>query len=220
MFCPNCGNQLADEAVFCPNCKYTIQKIETATRKKKLYEKWWFWVIIVFAVVVIGAAAGGGSAETPESVPAVTEAPETPEPEAQTNSNEEIYAAATEKEQQTEEVDEPPHEVIETPEIEEPILPDMTMGEANALESAEAYLSFMAFSYSGLIEQLEYEGFTTDEAVFAADNCGADWNEQAAKCAQEYLDTFAFSREELIDQLEYEGFTYDQAVYGVEAVGY
>lgn len=39
----------------------------------------------------------------------------------------------------------------------------------------------MPFSYTGLIEQLEYEQYSHDDAVYAADNCGADWNEQAAK---------------------------------------
>ena len=95
-----------------------------------------------------------------------------------------------------------------------------TMGERNALQSAESYLSFMAFSYSGLIDQLEYEGYSNAEATYAADHCGADWYEQAARSAKEYLDLMSFSRESLIDQLEYGGFTYDQAVYGVEQNGY
>ena len=76
----------------------------------------------------------------------------------------------------------------------------------------------LAFSYSGLIEQLEYEGFSTSEATYAADNCGADWNEQAAKKAREYLDFMSFSRSGLIEQLEFEGFTRSQAEYGVNAV--
>lgn len=96
----------------------------------------------------------------------------------------------------------------------------MTMSQKNALRSAESYLEYMAFSYSGLIEQLEYEKYSHDDAVYAADNCGADWNEQAVKCAKNYLDTMPFSRDELIEQLEYEGFTHDQAVYGVEQNGY
>ena len=87
-------------------------------------------------------------------------------------------------------------------------------------QSAESYLSFMAFSYSGLIDQLEYEGYSNAEATYAADHCGADWYEQAARSAKEYLDLMSFSRESLIDQLEYGGFTYDQAVYGVEQNGY
>ena len=68
--------------------------------------------------------------------------------------------------------------------------------------------------------QLEYEKYSHEEAVYAADHCGADWNEQAAKKAEAYLDIMSFSRQGLIDQLEYEGFTHDQAVYGAEQNGY
>ncbi len=93
-------------------------------------------------------------------------------------------------------------------------------GEKNALKSAKAYLDYTAFSYTGLIEQLEYEGYSHTEAVYGADNCGADWNEQAAKSAANYLDYTSFSRSGLIEQLEYEGFTHSQAVYGVEQNGY
>lgn len=96
----------------------------------------------------------------------------------------------------------------------------LTMGQKNALGSAESYLSIMAFSHSGLIGQLEYDGYTTEEATYAADNCGADWNEQAAKSAESYLEMMSFSRQELIDQLVYDGFTQEQAEYGVTAAGY
>lgn len=94
------------------------------------------------------------------------------------------------------------------------------MGEKNALRQAKSYLNVSAFSYSGLIEQLEYEGYTTAEATYGADHCGADWNEQAAKSARSYLKVSAFSKQGLIEQLEYEGFTHAQAVYGVEQAGY
>jgi hypothetical protein len=77
----------------------------------------------------------------------------------------------------------------------------------------------MAFSRSGLIGQLEYEGFTTAEATLAVDYLNVDWNEQAWKSAESYLDFTAFSRSGLIDQLEYEGFTTEQATYGVDKTG-
>lgn len=95
-----------------------------------------------------------------------------------------------------------------------------TLGEKNALEKAKSYLRVMAFSREGLIDQLEYEGFTYKEAVYGADHVGANWNEQAAKSAESYLKIMSFSRSGLIDQLEYEGFTSAQAEYGVRAVGY
>ncbi len=95
-----------------------------------------------------------------------------------------------------------------------------TIGEKNALDKAKSYLDYTAFSKEGLIEQLEYEGFTNAEAKFGADNCGANWNEQAAKKAKQYMDYSSFSKQGLIDQLEYEGFTSEQAEYGAKAVGY
>lgn len=91
---------------------------------------------------------------------------------------------------------------------------NVSAGKKNALEQAYSYLNAMAFSYSGLIEQLEYEGYSTEDATYAADNCGADWLEQAAKKAEEYLDSMPFSELGLIEQLEYEGFTNEQATYG------
>lgn len=95
-----------------------------------------------------------------------------------------------------------------------------SFGEQNALNKAYDYLEFAAFSYSGLIDQLEFEGYSASEATYAADHCGADWNEQAARKAGEYLDYSSFSREGLIKQLEFEGFTHAQAEYGVSQNGY
>lgn len=95
-----------------------------------------------------------------------------------------------------------------------------TMGDRNALKKAKSYLEIMTFSYNGLVEQLEYEKFSHEEAVYAADNCGVDWNEQARIKAKSYLDMMAFSKDGLIEQLEYEGFSHEQAVYGAEQNGY
>lgn len=95
-----------------------------------------------------------------------------------------------------------------------------TLGESNALSKALSYLDYMAFSAQGIKEQLQFEGFTENEAQYAVDNCGADWNEQAAKKAQSYMKYSSFSRQGLIDQLKFEGFTQEQAEYGVTDVGY
>lgn len=95
-----------------------------------------------------------------------------------------------------------------------------TTGKKNALETAKRYLSTMPFSEKRLKEQLEYEGFSSNEADYAVANCGADWNQQAANKAKDYLDTMSFSRSRLIEQLEYEGFTKSQAEYGASQTGY
>ncbi len=59
--------------------------------------------------------------------------------------------------------------------------PTITIGQSNALKKAKSYLTFTSFSRSGLIDQLKFEWFTDDEAIYGVNNCGADWNEQAAK---------------------------------------
>lgn len=97
---------------------------------------------------------------------------------------------------------------------------ELTIGQKNALKSAKSYLEYSSFSYKGLVEQLEYEGYSKEEATYAVDNCGADWKEQAAKTAKSYIEYSSFSRKSLLEQLKYEGFTSEEAEYGVTSVGY
>lgn len=211
MHCPKCGADIGN-AKFCPECgaeigdakKAAIQDVanqfargETSRKrhKKPLLKRWWFWlIVVVLAIGIIGSIGGN------DDKPAV-ETPNTPT----------IEAGAQEE---TEAPSPTPAEPTPTP------TPEMTMGQKNALQQALNYLDFMSFSYTGLIEQLEYEGYSNEEAVFAVDHCGADWYEQAALKAQEYIDYMSFSRQGLIDQLLFEGFTQEQAEYGVTAVGY
>ena len=96
----------------------------------------------------------------------------------------------------------------------------LTMGQINAYKSAQSYLRHMSFSRSGLIDQLEFEGYTTEDAITAVELSGVNWFEQAAKKAESYLRHMSFSRSGLIDQLKFEGFTKEEAEYGVSAVGY
>ncbi len=97
--------------------------------------------------------------------------------------------------------------------------PSVSVSKQNALKRAQSYLRYSAFSRKRLIEQLEYENYSNEDATYAADNVGADWNAQALKKAQSYLNYSAFSRKRLIEQLEYEGFTSEQSNYGVNNVG-
>ena len=95
-----------------------------------------------------------------------------------------------------------------------------SLGEQNALRSALAYLNVSSFSKLGLLEQLQFEGYTYDEARYAVNACGADWDEQAYKSALAYLRVSSFSRSGLIEQLEFEGFSHEEALYGVTKAGY
>lgn len=104
--------------------------------------------------------------------------------------------------------------------IAQPVAPTPpTVSQRNAVSKAESYLRALSFSRSGLIGQLEYEGFSTADATYGVDHVQVDWNEQAKKKAASYLRSQSFSRQGLIDQLLFEGFTYDQAVYGVNSTG-
>ena len=92
-----------------------------------------------------------------------------------------------------------------------------TVSQRNAVSKAASYLRSSAFSRSGLIGQLEYEGFSTSDATYGVDAQNADWNAQAVKKGASYLKSSSFSRSGLISQLEYEGFSSSQASYGVDA---
>ncbi len=109
------------------------------------------------------------------------------------------------------------------PETEQPVAqedPNATTAMKEAVEKAKDYISAMPFSYSGLKDQLGYDGFTPEEAAYGADLCGADWKEQAVLKAAQYLDTMSFSKDGLINQLLYDGFTEEQAEYGVAQNGF
>lgn len=100
-----------------------------------------------------------------------------------------------------------------------PAAPSETVSQKNAVRSANSYLQVMAFSRPGLITQLEFEGYPTEDATYAVDKISPDWYEQAAKSAENYLSVMGFSRSGLIDQLVFEGFSADEAAYGADAVG-
>lgn len=94
-----------------------------------------------------------------------------------------------------------------------------TIAQQNAIERAADYLAFTSFSRSALIDQLEFEKYGTEDAIYAVDSLTIDFDAQAVLKAAQYLEFTAFSRLGLIDQLEFEGFTTAQAVHGADAQG-
>jgi hypothetical protein len=94
-----------------------------------------------------------------------------------------------------------------------------TPGQDNARRKAASYLEYEAFSRSGLIHQLKFEGFTTAQAVYGVRANNVNWMKEAAAKAKEYLAYDSFSRPSLIAQLRFEGFTTAQATYGVSRTG-
>lgn len=51
-------------------------------------------------------------------------------------------------------------------------LPLSPMSQQNAVRKAKSYLDYTAFSHSGLIDQLEYDGFTPTQAAYGAAGAG------------------------------------------------
>jgi hypothetical protein len=98
-------------------------------------------------------------------------------------------------------------------------VPAETVSQTNARQKAADYLDYTSFSRSGLIDQLLYEGFSTEDATYGVDALGVDWMAQAAGKAADYLEYTSFSHSGLIDQLLYEGFSQAEAEYGVSTTG-
>jgi hypothetical protein len=94
-----------------------------------------------------------------------------------------------------------------------------SVSQSNARRTAASYLDYTAFSRSGLIKQLVYEGFSNADATYGTDAVHADWFEQAARMARSYMEYSSFSRQGLIDQLKYEGFSQAEAEHGADSVG-
>lgn len=191
-------------------------------------------VVIIIGFIIFGATIDTSSVST-------TQQTEPQKEEQQATQNEDVVSETATTEQVKEEqpqtetneqaANEEKTETIPTPgekaeipaEIPEETPPapvsSVTVSQKNAVAKAKSYLGYSAFSYTGLIQQLEYEQFSHADAVYGTDNSGAVWNEQAAKKAQSYMEYSAFSRGSLIEQLKYEGFTQTQAEYGADSVG-
>jgi len=186
---------------------------ETATAEKPFDTRWWFITIAVIVVLGVLSSLAGGDDEGDSGASSVEQSEPAPSDQGDAEADNDTSPRQTEPEPESAEADE------SEAEESEPERSDETTGQANARESAESYLRFSAFSRTGLIDQLEFEGYSTDDATYAVDAVQADWNEQALRSAQSYLDFSAFSRTGLIDQLEFEGFTTEEATFGVDQVG-
>lgn len=94
-----------------------------------------------------------------------------------------------------------------------------TENQQKALDKANEYVDTLPLSHDGLIKQLEYDGYTTDVATYAADNCSTNWNKEAKEMAEQYMDSTTYTYKDMVQQLETEGFTKEQAKFGAKAVG-
>lgn len=168
-------------------------------------------------LIGIGATQGGRGGATPNAAPvAASSAPASPAPSQSTVSAPEPSDSPTPAETTASPSDDAEDLGDDESEAEDP---GYTFSQEQAIDKALEYLDYTAFSKSGLVNQLKFEGFSKADAAFAVEHIEVDWNEQAALKAQDYLDYSSFSRSGLIRQLEFEGFTHKQALHGVKVVG-
>lgn len=74
-----------------------------------------------------------------------------------------------------------------------------------------------SYSYEGMVERLN-SVFSYDDAVFAADYCGANWKKEALECAREAIGTNAYSCAGLKGHLVYKKYTEEQIQYALENI--
>ena len=97
----------------------------------------------IMAVVVVLLSVAGCSSDAPNTdAPVVTDAPNTDAPNT------------------------------DAPVVTDAPAPSETIGQENARESAQSYLDSQAFSRTGLIDQLLFEGFSQAEAEYGVNAVG------------------------------------------------
>jgi hypothetical protein len=88
-----------------------------------------------------------------------------------------------------------------------------------AIARAESYTNLMAFSRARLIQQLEFEGFTHNDAQWAVDQLTIDWNEQALKKANSYHSLMSLPPDNIRRLLASEDFSEEQIDYAMTNMG-
>lgn len=175
-------------------------------------KKRWIAAMAFGAMAIVGAATSD-----PETTPVASADDESSSQTAQEAPVEDVVV----EEDNAEESAEEPVEAV----AEEPEEPEVSASQANALRSAEEYLSVMPFSKKGLIEQLSSaagNGYPRKDAVWAVRQLDVDWREQAVQAGRNYLDLMGFSRDGLIEQLSSDagsGFTRAEAVHAADELG-
>lgn len=122
-------------------------------------------IALVVGIIGLGAIFGGGEKDSaaPKSA-ATASATESQEPAPKSTPEESADEATQES------AKEPEEEPAETKAA--PKAPKMTVSQEQAVRKAEDYLDLASFSRSGLIDQLEFEGFTRKQAEHGAKSVG------------------------------------------------
>ena len=192
IICSKCGMYVSDERNVCPGCYTVVNKNNhdnSINSKETASSKGCFWLIAIILIIIFSIWAVSNKKPVKTTTYRKSVGSSSGYTSSYSNKTSSSYSSS-----------------------------DQT-GNSGALAKAKSYLRSSAFSYKGLVNQLEYHGFSESEAKYGADNCGADWKDQALLKAKSYLRSSSFSYEGLIKQLEFEGFTSSEAKHGVDGCG-
>lgn len=146
---------------------FLILGIVGAIRKSKNTKRNFIITGVCFVLFIAALSLGGDSSETDQAESPITETEENDEVEQEEPTEKEaVPDVEKEEEPVKEEPEQPKEEVKEEPQL--------TVSQQNAIRHAENYISTMPFSKTGLIEQLEYEGYSTEDATYAVDHIDVD----------------------------------------------
>lgn len=115
-------------------------------------------------------------------------------------------------------------ETQETAEVQEQTPEEQ---QESALSHAKKTFASSSYSRSGVISALKKQGYTEEEAIYAADNCGANWKSNATTGAKTYARNNSqknwiyacYSEKATRSALSSDGFTSDEIDYGIANCG-
>lgn len=104
-------------------------------------------------------------------------------------------------------------------ETTKPPLESLNENQLQAIQTAKDYLDTIHLSQTELLQMLSVENIDLEDAKFALDYLGIDWNQQAQKKAKEYCKhKIGFSKEKLKAQLLFDHFTEEEADFAVSHI--
>ena len=89
----------------------------------------------------------------------------------------------------------------------------------NVLIRAREFIQEKAYSRRGLINALKVSGYTSINAIFAADNISVDWSAQAVRAVKEYRQKANLSKANLKNVLVRDGFSDQDIEYALKECG-
>lgn len=188
--CPKCGNTISEYSDVCPHCGHPIRKEKEKKRRAMYATLGTSAVIIAITAVVILLSFLAGR----KKAAAPTSTPKT----ARYTVN--IQPAPTS--------------------FNYSISPSQNYRANSAVgKRARALIAEKPYSYSGLVRQLRYEGFSLSDLLYGLSPDDFDWNEQAARKAQELVASGSYTRDALIEKLKSLSFSGKEAEYGADHCG-